>query len=98
MSFDLVTLRGLVEKIIDEQLAKENLANMHAMFEALKPAVKNRDDAIFGYIIGWSTASIYRMVTAILNRGLTQEEINEVAGTVTRRSLEIKHKIMETFT
>lgn len=98
MSFDLATLRGIVEKTIDMQITNENLASMHTLFEALGPAVKNREDAIFGYILGWTTASIHQLVTTIVDRGLNQKEIEEVAGTITMRSSEIKHKIMETFT
>jgi hypothetical protein len=98
MSSNVITLRGLLEKTIDEQLTEQPLATAHELFEALRPAVSKREDAIFGYIVGWTTATVYSLYTRIVNRPFTQEEINEVAGTITRRSLEIKHRIMETST
>jgi len=98
MSSNAITLRGLLEKIIDEQLAEQKLAKAHELFEALRPAVSKREDAIFGYIVGWATATTFDLFTKIVNRPFTQEEIDEVAGTITRRSLEIKHRIMETST
>ncbi len=98
MSYSAITLRGLLEKIIDEQLTEQCLAKTHELFEAFRPAVSKREDAVFGYIVGWVSATIFDLFTKIVNRAFTQEEIDEVAETITRRSLEIKHRIMETST
>ena len=98
MSSNAITLRGLLEKTIDEHLAEQQLAKTHEFFEALRPAVSKREDAIFGYIVGWTMATVYGLYTRIVNRDFTQEEINEVAETIIRRSLEIRHRIMETST
>ena len=97
MSFDVV-VRGLVEKMIDQQLSKQNLALMHKMFEALRPAVKNREDAIFGYIVGWTGASITQIISIILKRSPTQEENEEIVKALHTRIFEIKSRIHETFT
>ena len=97
MSFDVV-IRGVVEKIIDQQLTEENLALMHTLFESLRPAVKNREDAIFGYIIGWTSASILQTIVIILKRNPTQEEYQEIVNALHTRILTIKSRIHETFT
>lgn len=98
MSVDIITLRGYLEKMIDLQLSKENLVSMHTMFEALRPAVSNRESAIFGYIVGRLVASVWSVIYTIAKRELTQEETKEVVETILRRSLEIRNRIMETST
>jgi hypothetical protein len=98
MSSNAITLRGLLEKMIDDQLSEQRLVRTHQVFEALRPAVSKREDAIFGYIIGWTTASIFDLFTKLVNRPFTDEEMNEVVETIRRRSLEIRNRIMETST
>ena len=98
MSFDLVNLRGLVEKIIDTQLDKRNLATTHRFFEVLKPVVSNRVDAVFGYIIGQVYANCTYVFTLLLKREATQEEVDEIANAISKRFFEIKSRINETFT
>ena len=80
------------------QLSKENLVSMHTMFEALRPAVSNRESAIFGYIVGFLISSAWQLVHTVAKRTLTQEEIHEVTSIILRRGLEIRSKIMETST
>ena len=46
MNIDMMTLRGFAEQTIDTLLGGENLTSMHEVFEAFKPAVKSREDAI----------------------------------------------------
>ena len=87
-----------MEKIIDRQLNKQNLAITHKLFEAMKPAVSNRVDAVLGYILGWVYADTFNLFTSILKREPKQEEINEVGNAISKRLLEIKGRINETFT
>ena len=98
MSFDLVILRGMVEKIIDTQLDKKNLANTHRFFEVLKPVVSNRVDAVFGYIVGQIHGNCSGLFSSLLKREATQEEVDEIANAIIKRFFEIKSKINETFT
>ena len=98
MSIDIVTFRGLIEKNIDFQLERDNLANMHTIFEELRPAIANRESAIFGYIVGFLISSAWQLVHTVAKRTLTQEEIHEVTSIILRRGLEIRSKIMETST
>ena len=52
MSINIITLRGIVETTIDLHLDKKSLLNTHKFFEALKPAISNRLDAVFGFVVG----------------------------------------------
>lgn len=98
MSSNIIILRGLLEKIIDERLTEQFLTKAHDFFEKLRPAVSKREDAIFGYIIGETIARSFASFTKTVNRDFTEEEIDEVFNIIERRSLEIRRRIMETST
>jgi len=97
MSFNLQFLRGYVEKLLDNQLTNEELGTSHNFFEVLKPAVKNREDAIFGYVIGFVFGQVNNLFL-LVGRKPTQEEIEEISKAFTKRFLEIRSRINETFT
>ena len=97
MSAFLPFLRGLVERIIDNQLTDENLAITHQLFERWKPAVKNREDAVFGYIIGYVNASVSSLFQH-LGRVPTQEEFSEMGNSVRNNIRRIRSRINETMT
>jgi len=98
VSVDIVTFRGFIEKIIDSQLETENLAQLHILFEGLKPAVTHRESAIFGNIVGYLISSAWQVINTFEKRGLRSEEVHEVTTILMRRGLEIKHRIMATST
>jgi len=93
----LIWIRGYVEKVIEMQLTNENLASLH-LVEALKPFIKNKEDVIFGYILGWVSASMAAFFIQTLGRQPTSEEMNEVAEAVKNSLTRIKSRIYETLT
>lgn len=80
----LTMLRGAVEKHIDQLLSDESLSIVRTVFENMKPAIKNRDDAIFGYVYGNVVGSL-EIVFNTLNRQPTAEEINEIAKAINKK-------------
>ena len=91
-------LRGIIEKIIDEQLRDHELAMTHQLFESWKPIIKNREDAVFNYIVGYVNRSAEMLFIAVLQRLATQEEMSEVAKSVKNNRARIKSRITETMT
>ena len=90
-------VRGFVEKLIDIELSEEKLARNHKFFEYLKPAVTDRRDAIFGYILGVVMTKVADFFV-LLKREATEIELIEAATATRKRFLEIKSRINETFT
>jgi len=91
-------MRGTVEKVIDSLLSDENLAFSHAVFEALKPYVRSREDALFGCIYGYIVSTVSSIYTMVLRRTPTQEELNEAVNILQTRLPQIKSRIRATFT
>ena len=94
---DLTMLRGFVEKIIDKMLSVDSLSNTRIIFESMKPAIKNTDDAMFGYVYGNVLGKLDSMYTTI-NRNPTKEEVDEIANAIQKRTMEIKNQIYNTKT
>jgi hypothetical protein len=97
MSFDIVTFRGLVEKIIDSTLEDESLQTAHQFFKEIEPVVGNENDAVYGYVIGIIYTRIINLFT-VLKRKPSMEEMNELNMAIRKRLFEIKSEINKTFT
>ena len=100
MSKDIVwltILRGAVEKAIDKLLSDEVLSTSRRLFDNMKPAIKNSDDAIFGYVFG-HVSGVLDMTFANLSRQPTSEDIDEISQSITNRMNEIRSRIYETKT
>ena len=93
----LTVLRGVTEKTIDNMLSDENLSNWRTIFEAMKPAIHDSDDAIFGYVIGHVIGSLETIFNSA-NRQPTNEEINEIVNAITKRVMDIRSRINQTKT
>ena len=93
----LTVLRGAVEKTIDKLLSDESLSTCRTVFESMKPAINNSDDAIFGYVYGYVIGSLETMFSA-LNRQPTNEDKNELVNAISKRTMEIKSRIYQTKT
>ena len=94
---ELTILRGAVEKFMDNMLSVNFISKSRRMFDAMKPAIKNSDDAIFGYIYG-AVIGKFDGIYAILNRQATNEEVDEILKVIQKRTMEIKSRIYETKT
>ena len=95
--FELTTLRGLVEKIMDNLLSVNTMSQSRLMFDGVKPIIKNSDDAIFGFIYGVVFGK-FDSIYATANRELSKEEVNEIVNAIKKRTMEIKSRIYETKT
>lgn len=93
----LTMLRGVTEKAIDNMLSDTSLSSCRTVFEAMKPAINNSDDAIFGYVYGHVIGSLETIFNA-LNRQPTNEEMNEIVNAISKRTMEIKSRIYQTKT
>lgn len=93
----LTMLRGAVEKSIDNLLSDTSLSNCRIIFDNMKPAINNSDDAIFGYLYGYVFGSLETIFNA-LNRQPTNEEMKEIVNAITKRTMEIKSRIFQTKT
>jgi hypothetical protein len=93
----LTILRGAVEKAIDRMLSDESLSLYRFFFENMSPAIRNSDDAIFGFIYGYVLGSL-ETIFGTVNRQPTNEELNEIANAIKKRTWEIKSRIYQTKT
>jgi len=93
----LTILRGAVEKAIDRMLSDESLSLYRIFFENMSPAIRNSDDAIFGFIYGHVFGSLETIFRTV-NRQPTNEEMNEIVNAINKRTLEIKSRIYQTET
>ena len=93
----LVMLRGIVEKSIDKLLSDKSLSTWRFIFESMKPAIKNSDDAIFGYVYGYVLGSL-ELLLSTLNRQPTNEEMAEIVNAIDKRKMEIRSRIYQTKT
>ena len=96
MSLDIVFLRGLVENTIDSYLTSEQLIQTHKFFEDLKPAINNRLDAVFGFVVGQILSDVSGLFSFFLKRQATPKETDEITKAISERLLEIKGRINET--
>jgi hypothetical protein len=92
----LFELRGRLEKILDSFLSYCCLSSSRELFETLKPAVRNVDDAVFGSIWGQYERFLYDFVRQSRNRPPNSEEIQEGQKAFLKRIFEIQSRIYET--
>jgi hypothetical protein len=93
----LTMLRGAIERSIDRLLSDESLSTCRTIFENMQPAIKNSDDAIFGYVYGYVIGSLETIFNG-LKRQPTKEETTEIANAIKKRNMEIKSRIYMTKT
>jgi hypothetical protein len=94
-------IRGLIDKLIDDQLSDADLDLIHKTFEDLRPKGAIRDDrrdAVFGFIMGAVQAHFGELFRAIFKRNPTVEEIGIAVDVFSKRLPRIKSRIDETFT
>ena len=99
-STDLL-IRGLMDKLIEEQLDDESLSSRHGVFELFKTegAVRgDRRDAIFGFIMGAVITNFFTDFQKIYGRGLNSDEMKISVEAFQKRVFRIKSRIDETFT
>jgi len=87
------TLRGYVEKVIDEGLKPDVLEDARRFIRSFEPLVKSEADAMFGHLIGTVRISLFYYVLALYHRTPTPDEISEGFETINRRAQEIRSKI-----
>jgi hypothetical protein len=86
-------IRGTLDQFIDSILEGGVIEDSLTMFEGLAPAVKNIEDAIFGYVIGRIVQFIDTTIQSIYQRLPNNEEGIEIAKILKNRTVEIKSKI-----
>lgn len=87
-------LREIVEKIIDEVIAPENMTSTISFVEKLRPFVTSADEAAFGYALGSINAHIVNQCLLRLNRRPTEAELKEAVDVILGRAPEIKRACM----
>jgi hypothetical protein len=101
MSHTELIVRGLLDKLIEDNLTDEQLSSSHKFFESFKPAGAvrgDRRDAIFGYIMGVVMTRFYEDFQKIFKRAPNLEETKLVVEVITKQIFRIKSRIDETYT
>ena len=93
----LIVLRGTVEKAIDKMISEKVLSAFRILFDEMKPAIKNVDDVLFGFIYGHVIGKI-DSIYVNFNREPTQKEIEEIFNAIKKRNIEIRSQIYQTKT
>ncbi|MEJ2240845.1 MAG: hypothetical protein P8Y18_01700 [Candidatus Bathyarchaeota archaeon] len=78
MSSAELIVRGLMDKLLDDQLRKEDLTLLHDAFVLLIPSEAIRGDlrdAAFGYILGTIQSNFLTLFRTIFNRNPNKEEM-----------------------
>ena len=88
-------IRGTVETVLDKYLKEEELMKGIKFLKRFKPAIKNYEDALLGFIIGQMLEKYWMMYHMILAREPSSEELSEYKELLIRRSLELNLKIRE---
>ena len=94
-------VRGLIDKLIEDQLDYSVLGKTHQLFESLKTfgAIRvDRRDAVFGYIMGAVQSRFGNHFNEIYNRYPNIEEVAIAIDVFQKRMLQIRSRIDETFT
>jgi len=87
-------LRGTIERHVDTILAGDVLTSASEMFKkGLAPAVKNLEEALFGYVAGRLIEFSFLVIQAEYYRSPTHEELDEIDFILKRRAIEIKSKV-----
>ena len=98
-SIELI-VRGLMDKILNDQLREEDLRLFYDAFKLLIPSEAIRGDlrdAAFGYVMGTVQSNFLTLFRTIFNRNPNREEM-EIALDVYQKNInKIKNKIDKTF-
>lgn len=86
------TVRGLLEKEIDELITPITLEKLIMMFQKIFPT-KSMEDCLFGFIVGAIFTRALTIITIGENRELNNAETKELVELLERRTMEIKGKI-----
>lgn len=91
-SKDLLKIQ--VNKLIDTLISDWNMVFMQRYFEGLKPAVKNKEDAVLGFMYGMICAAVNDYLMGMQQKA-TVEDTNVVKDVFQSRLSEIKRKVCE---
>ncbi len=83
-----------VNKLIDTLISDWNMVFMQRYFEGLKPSVKNKEDAVLGFMYGMICAAVNDYLEGMQQKA-TVEETNIVKDVFQSRLAEIKSKVWE---
>jgi hypothetical protein len=87
-------LRGTIERHVDTILIGDALTSASEMLKkGLAPAVKNLEEALFGYVVGRVIEFAFLVIQADYYRSPTDEEFDEIGYILKRRAIEIKSKV-----
>ena len=96
-----LTIRGIIDKLIDNQLNDVDLAMTHMTFEAMKysGAIRgDRRDAVFGFIMGTLQSNFGALFRLMFNRNPNTDEVAIAVEVYQKNIYRIKSRIDETFT
>jgi hypothetical protein len=88
------TIRGLVEKYLDEMLTNESLQEMSKTIDHYRPIIKSKEDAMFGFILGSVRLSLALYVWSLYRRLPSESENQELTSMTHKRAMEIRSKIV----
>ncbi|RLG01355.1 MAG: hypothetical protein DRN49_01450 [Thaumarchaeota archaeon] len=82
-------LRGLIEKVIDEELTPEGLRLLRRVAEGFEPLIQSKRDMMFGHFIGQVSAALVFLAQQLYDRHPTAEEKEEMGRILRSRAREI---------
>jgi hypothetical protein len=87
-------LKTQVNNLIDTLLSDWNMVFMQRYFEGLKPAVKNKEDAVLGFMYGMICAAVNDYLAGTQHK-TTVEDTDIVKDVFQSRLSDIKRKVCE---
>ena len=96
-----LAVRGLMDKLLDNQLREENLILLRDAFAISTPSEAIRGDlrdAVFGYVMGAVQSNFLTLFRTIFNRNPKKEELKIAIDVYQNNITRIKNRIDETFT
>jgi hypothetical protein len=81
-----------VNKLIDTLLSDWNMVFMQRYFDGLKPAVKDKEDAVLGFMYGMVCAAVADYLGQDQQK-ISNEDVNIVRGVFQNRLSDIKDKV-----
>jgi hypothetical protein len=87
-------LKSQVNNLIDTLLSEWNMGFMQKYFEGLKTSVKNKEDAVLGFMYGMICAAVNDYLEGMQQKA-TVEDTNIVKDVFQSRLSEIKRKVCE---
>lgn len=90
------TMRGYIEHALDELLKTESLLELKETIDSYEPAIKSKEDALFGFVLGCIRDTLAPYTLGVYRRLPTPLENQEITKMTPRRASEIKARILET--